>query len=89
MTSASAVTINHGSDRAEAWAQGVRAYDGESDGNGVFAEVYTAAGGHTNVWDGNGNDGTWGPWTDFPNTHITQFRVCEHHVGCSGWVYNP
>lgn len=51
--------------------------------------MYTAAGGHAYVWDGNGNDGNWGPWTDFPGTCTTQFRVCEDHKGCSGWVYCP
>lgn len=89
VTSASAATVGRGANRAEAWSGGARAYDGERDGNGVYAEVYTAAGGHTYVWDGNGSDGNWGPWTDFPGTRITQFRVCEDHSGCSTWVYNP
>ncbi|WP_040875075.1 hypothetical protein [Streptomyces purpureus] len=88
VTSASAATVGHGDDRAEAWAHGARAYDGERDGNGVYAEVYTQAGGHAYVWDGNGSDGNWGPWTDFPS-RVSQFRVCEDNKGCSAWIYWP
>jgi hypothetical protein len=44
-TSASATTTaSHGSDRAQATQYSMRAYDGESDGNGVYADAYLANG---------------------------------------------
>ncbi|MDT0306824.1 hypothetical protein RM780_07590 [Streptomyces sp. DSM 44917] len=87
-TSASATTLSHGSDRAQATAYAMRAYDGESDGNGVYADAYLANGAHVSQWDGNGSDGNWGPWAEY-SSRIARFRVCEDHVGCSGWVNNP
>ncbi|KOV87582.1 hypothetical protein ADL03_06720 [Nocardia sp. NRRL S-836] len=84
-TSASAATISHGSDKAEASDTQARAYDGEYDNNGVYADVYTLNGGHYSVWDGNGADGNWGPWSG-NGSRITKFRVCEDRVGCSAWV---
>ncbi|MFI1825465.1 hypothetical protein ACH41E_03275 [Streptomyces sp. NPDC020412] len=88
-TSASAtVTLSHGSDRAQATAYSMRAYDGERDGNGVYADAYLANGAHVSQWDGNGSDGNWGPWASY-NSRIAKFRVCEDHKGCSGWYNNP
>lgn len=83
-----ATTAYHGSDRAQATAYALRAYDGESDGNGVYADAYLTNGVHVAVWDGNGADGNWGPWVG-TNPRIYKFRVCEDHVGCSGWYYYP
>jgi len=88
-TSASAVTtVSHGSDRAQATQYSMRAFDGERDGNGVYADAYLANGAHVSQWDGNGAKGDWGPWATY-SSPIKQFRVCEDHVGCSGWVYWP
>jgi hypothetical protein len=88
-TSASAtVTASHGADRAQATSHSMRAYDGERDGNGVYADAYLANGAHVSQWDGNGADGNWGPWATY-SSQIKQFRVCEDHVGCSAWIYWP
>ncbi|MEW2253605.1 MULTISPECIES: hypothetical protein [unclassified Streptomyces] len=88
-TSASATTTaTHGSDRAQATQYSMRAYDGESDGNGVYADAYLANGAHVSQWDGNGAHGDWGPWATY-SSQIKQFRVCEDHVGCSSWIYWP
>ncbi|MER7497980.1 hypothetical protein ABT033_35965 [Streptomyces pharetrae] len=87
-TSASAVVISHGSNKGEASSTQARAYDGEYDGNGVYVDVYTLNGGHYSVWDGNGSDGTWGPWSG-NGSRITKFRVCEDRTGCGDWAYNP
>ncbi|MEU5980071.1 hypothetical protein [Streptomyces sp. NPDC047315] len=87
-TSASATVLSHGDDRAQATAYAMRAYDGERDGNGVYADAYLANGAHVSQWDGNGADGNWGPWIAL-DSRITKFRVCEDHKGCSGWHNNP
>ncbi|MGY1455384.1 hypothetical protein [Streptomyces sp. SS8] len=88
-TSASAaVTRYHGSDAAQATAYAMRAYDGERDGNGVYADAYLANGAHVSQWDGSGADGRWGPWASY-SSRIKQFRVCEDRVGCSSWTYWP
>ena len=82
------VRLYHGSDWAEATSSCMRAYDGERDGNGVYADAYLYNGAHVSQWDGNGADGTVGPWACY-NSSIQRFRVCEDHVGCSGWRYYP
>lgn len=87
-STASATVLSHGSDKAEATSTCMRAYDGESDGNGVYADAYLANGSHQSVWDGNGAHGDWGPWSCYSSS-IAKFRVCEDHVGCSGWYSNP
>ncbi|MCX4820473.1 hypothetical protein OG883_11255 [Streptomyces sp. NBC_01142] len=87
-TSASAATASHGSDRAQATSYSMRAFDGESDGNGVYADAYLANGAHVSQWDGNGAHGDWGPWSTY-SSQIKQFRVCEDHTGCSSWIYWP
>ncbi|MFI9450057.1 hypothetical protein [Amycolatopsis sp. NPDC052450] len=87
-TAHATVTATHGADWAQATSTTVRAYDGESDGNGVYADVYLTTGQHLSVWDGNGADGNAGPWAHVGGT-IARFRVCEDHAGCSGWRYDP
>ncbi len=82
------VTAKHGNDVAQATANSLRAYDGERDGNGVYADAYLVGGQHVSVWDGNGADGRPGPWANVGGT-IYKFRVCEDHVDCSDWRYNP
>lgn len=87
-TAEAAVKLTHGQDWAEATSTAVRAFDGESDGNGVYADVYLTNGAHRSVWDGNGAEGTPSPWTSVGGK-IAKFRVCEDHVGCSDWRTNP
>ncbi len=87
-TAEAATPAYHGADWAEATAYCMRAYDGERDGNGVYADAYLVNGSHHSAWDGNGADGNAGPWGCF-NSRIKQFRVCEDHVGCSSWRYYP
>ncbi len=82
------VLLYHGSDADQATAYFMRAYDGERDGNGVYADAYLVNGAHLSQWDGNGARGDWGPWATY-SSRIKQFRVCEDHVGCSGWSYYP
>jgi len=87
-TAYASVTAKHGTDEAHATTNHLRAYDGERDGNGVYADAYLVDGQHISIWDGNGADGSPGPWANVGGT-ISKFRVCEDHVGCSGWRYNP
>ena len=87
-TAEAATRIYHGADWAEATTTCMRAYDGERDGNGVYADAYLVNGAHPSVWDGNGSDGNAGPW-GCQSSSIKQFRVCEDHVGCSAWRYYP
>ena len=88
-TAEAATRADHGADWAEATAYCMRAYDGERDGNGVYADAYHVNGYHRSVWDGNGADGNAGPWGCYYDSRIYRFRVCEDHVGCSSWRYYP
>ncbi|WP_370941976.1 hypothetical protein AB5J62_22980 [Amycolatopsis sp. cg5] len=87
-TAEATVRLTHGQDWADATSTAVRAFDGESDGNGVYADFYLTTGAHGSVWDGNGADGNPGPWASVGGK-IAKFRVCEDHVGCSNWYTNP
>lgn len=82
-TAHASVTVFHGSDWAQVIGTAVRAYDGEADGNGVYADFVLRNGAHGSVWDGNGADGTPGPLVNVGA--IAKFRVCEDHAGCSAW----
>ncbi|WP_143261745.1 hypothetical protein [Allokutzneria sp. NRRL B-24872] len=64
------------------------AFDGESDGHGVYADVHLVDGTHFSVWDGSGSDGKWGPTTCW-SSRIAKVRVVEDKGPASGWVYNP
>jgi len=87
-TASNATTAWRGSNSAEATSKCMRAFDGEADGNGVYADAYLANGSHQSAWDGNGAHGDWGPWTCYTST-IDRFRVCEDHSGCSSWISRP
>lgn len=82
------VQLNEGADWAQATATAIRAYDGERDGNGVYADAYLVTGEHVSAWDGNGADGNPGPWIGAGGL-IDRFRVCEDHGKCSDWRYQP
>ena len=82
-TAHAAVKLSQGLNWAESTGTAVRAYDGEKDGNGVYAEYYLKNGGHGYAWDGNGADTNPGPWAKVGP--ITKFRVCEDHGHCSNW----
>jgi hypothetical protein len=87
-TASATVRATYGANWAQATSNAVRAYDGESDGNGVYADFYLTGGQHGSVWDGNGADGNPGPWAGVGG-RIARFRVCEDHSGCSKWFMNP
>ncbi|MFF8770339.1 hypothetical protein [Kitasatospora sp. NPDC015120] len=73
----------HGDDFARANDNHVFVFDGESDGNGVYADFWLANGQHLSQWDGSGHDayGSDGYYA----ANVTKIRVCEDHTGCSGW----
>lgn len=91
-TADASVLLKEGADWAQAATSAqtsndlVRAYDGERDGNGVYADFYLTGGQHGSMWDGNGADGEPGPWMD-TGGQIDRFRVCEDHGDCSDWWY--
>ncbi|WP_049580052.1 hypothetical protein [Streptomyces sp. SBT349] len=85
-TTAWAATAQVGANMAEAGSNWMRAYDGETDGRGVYADAYLTDGRHVSVWDGNGHDGTWGPKEEY-SPAIARFRVCEDKGSCSDWKY--
>lgn len=85
---ASAATLESGHNKAYAEKKCARAYDGERDGRGVYADVILNDGRHASVWDGNGADGSWGPTTCW-NTRIVKFRVVEDGGPSSDWISNP
>ena len=59
--------------------------DTETDGNGAFVTIHRADGIQQNLWDGTGHDNyCGGPF--YPTSTIVQFKVCEDHTGCSGWL---
>lgn len=73
----------HGDDFAVASGNYVKVYDGESDGNGVYADFRLANGKHLSQWDGTGHDTSYSEnWYD---ANVTSIRVCEDHKGCSSW----
>ncbi|MGW7307740.1 hypothetical protein ACWGI1_19435, partial [Streptomyces sp. NPDC054835] len=83
-TSASASTLGyaevwHGDDFAVANGSNVYVYDGESDGNGVFADFRLADGSHLSQWDGTGHDSTGSSVTYWSS--VTSIRVCEDNKG--------
>lgn len=80
-------TKTHGDDYAFASSYQVWVCDMERDGNGVYADVVLANGSHLSIWDDNGSQA--GCSTAQFGSRIARFRVCEDHVGCSGWAYNP
>ncbi|MEU6934743.1 hypothetical protein [Streptomyces sp. NPDC046385] len=87
-TSASASTLGyaevwHGDDFARASNNYIYVFDGESDGNGVYADFWTADGKHLSQWDGSGHD-AYGSENWYP-ANVTSIRVCEDNKGCSGW----
>ncbi|CCH32347.1 hypothetical protein ABZ816_24570 [Actinosynnema sp. NPDC047251] len=85
---AQATVLSRGANQAAADERCAAAYDGEADGNGVYADVVLADDRHFSVWDGNGSDGNWGPASCF-DAQIARFRVCEDHSGCADWFWWP
>ncbi|MCX4986598.1 hypothetical protein [Streptomyces sp. NBC_00572] len=83
---ASAVTGSkaHGDDYAYVDGRYVYVYDGERDGNGVYAE-YDLVNGQTGnrLWDGTGHDNVGN--STWASVDVKRFRVCEDHKGCSSW----
>ena len=65
----------------------VEACDMERDGNGVYIEGHLYDGTHFQIWDGNGSTGGCGNTTF--GSGIKDFRVCEDHSGCSGYIPGP
>ncbi|MFD4377076.1 hypothetical protein [Streptomyces sp. NPDC058486] len=73
----------HSDDFARANGNYIFVFDGESDGNGVYADFWLANGRHLSQWDGSGHD-TYGSegWYE---ANVTSIRVCEDNKGCSAW----
>ncbi len=82
-TSAQAATGSYAGAYAEVYPNSVVICDTQTDGNGAYVTVKRVDGGEQNFWDGTGHDQECGGF----NTTIenVQFKVCEHHTGCTGW----
>ncbi|MGH3807005.1 MAG: hypothetical protein ACRDRU_10305 [Pseudonocardiaceae bacterium] len=87
-TSAQATVAQHKGAKAEVYRDRVEQIcDTESDGNGAYVTVKRGDGVEQSFWDGTGHDNECGG--PFPVSQgIVQFKVCEHHEGCTEWI-NP
>jgi len=86
-TAHAAGPVYHGNDYGYVSGSTVVACDREVDGNGVFTQVdFYGSQATRNFWDGTGADSECGAYGG--ETNVYAFRVCEDHVGCTGW-YRP
>jgi hypothetical protein len=89
-TAEAVVLLIHGADWAEATTTCLRVFDGENDGNRVYAEAHTTSSRSLRASDSTEADGRPGLWAcTLDGSKIRKFRICEENVSCSPWVYDP
>jgi hypothetical protein len=80
-------SAHHGSDYVRTYGTNytlVEVCDMESDGHGVWADVYANRGAYyPGLLDGNGSKSPCYVYS-IPNG-VYQFRICERYVSCSPW----
>ena len=79
-------SANHGSDYVQIYGYNldlIQVCDMESDGHGVWADVYAGGNYYPGLLDGNGSKSPCYVYS--VPTRVYQFRVCERYVSCTPW----